>query len=295
MSAAVIVVNYNSAQLLAAHLAPSGLHEVPARIVVVDNSEGAEHKQQARELCQAQEWEYVDPGGNVGFGAGVNAGAKRAAELGDQRLIILNPDAWITVGTARALVQACADHPMRACAPIVRRPDGRVWFDEGRLAMDRGRLHTTARGAAKAPPESPTWLTGACLAISWQLFDLVGGFSEEYFMYWEDVDLSWRIREAGGDVAVLGDLSATHAVSATQAGEHKSPLFVYYNCRNRLLFAGANLDPDQRRGWLRETPKLTWELIGLGGRTPQALRAAATGTASGLRTWRSRRVAAAAR
>ncbi len=275
---AVVVVNYHSHELLRAHLGTSGIHEAPATVIVVDNSEEVEHQAATAKLCAHQDWVHVPAFGNRGFGAGVNLGVARAVELGATRFIILNPDAWLDVATARRLGACVAEDPLRAVSPVVLRPDGRPWFSGGRLLMRRGRVRSRAPGGSGGIP----WLTGAALTVSRELWERVGGFDERYFLYWEDVDLSWRIREAGGRVDVIEDLTAHHVVGATQPGSGKSPAFVFYNCRNRLMFAGLHLDRADRWGWLLGTPKLTWELIGLGGRSPAAFRAGLRGVTAGL-------------
>ena len=65
-------------------------------------------------------------------------------------------------------------------------------------------------------------------------------------MYWEDLEFSFRCRQLGGEL-VVPDLTAVHAVGGTQGASGKSPLYRYYNCRNRLLFARRNLSRRQSR------------------------------------------------
>lgn len=276
---AVIVVNYNSHGLLATHLAGTGLESVPAHLVIVDNSEDAAEREATAALCRQHGWDYVPAGGNIGFGAGANLGAARAMDLGLTELMFLNPDAWIEVGDARSLWEACRRDPLVARSPAIHRPDGRVWFSMGSILLRNGRLRTSA---GSGPPSGPTWLTGTCLVVSSLLWQRTGGFDERYFLYWEDVDLSWRIVHSGGQLQVDAGLGAQHLVGATQPGAGKSPEFIYYNSRNRLLFAALHLTRRQQVGWLIGTPRITWELVGLGGRSVVSLRAGLRGTCSGV-------------
>lgn len=276
----VVVVTYNSPGLLETCLIPSGIEAAPARVVVVDNSDEGQSVEAIARICLNRGWDCIGGSGNTGFGAGVNAGAAHAIARGASALIILNPDAWMDAATARELGRRCKREPDTATSPILRRPDGRIWFSRGCLNMRRGRVRSSA---PELGPDATPWLTGAALAMSSSLWDRVGGFDQRYFLYWEDVELSWRILAAGGGIRVCEDLTAFHLVGATQAGSHKSPAFVYYNSRNRLLFAADHVEPSQQVGWLLETPRLTWELVGLGGRTPAAAWAGIRGVTAGLR------------
>lgn len=69
------------------------------------------------------------------------------------------------------------------------------------------------------------------------------------------------------------DVVAVHSVGGTQQSGGKSPTYVYYNCRNRLLFAGTHLSRHDRRSWAVLSPKYAWAVMGRGGRRALARRA----------------------
>ena len=96
--------------------------------------------------------------------------------------------------------------------------------DRGYLERDHGQYET---------PESVfAWSGGAVLLTASYLAD-VGLFDEQLFLYYEDVDLSWRGRERGWRYRYVPDSVVRHVHSA--ATVEGSPLFAYYNERNRLL------------------------------------------------------------
>jgi N-acetylglucosaminyl-diphospho-decaprenol L-rhamnosyltransferase len=147
---------------------------------------------------------------NLGFAAGVNAGAREAR--GDL-LVLLNPDVLVGAGWSDA----------------IREPWGGEWAAwMGLVTLDGGReintsggvLHFTGLGwagqlgrtVADAPrePAEVGFLSGACLAVPLMTWRRVGGFAEEFFMYCEDVDLSLRLRLMGGKLAVIPSIRVTH-------------------------------------------------------------------------------------
>ncbi len=78
------------------------------------------------------------------------------------------------------------------------------------------------------------------MAFTISLYELVGGYDESYFLYWEDVDFSVRASHVGAHLQVLTDVTAIHDEGGTQEttkGRAKSLLYYRYNTRNRLLFA----------------------------------------------------------
>ena len=288
---AVIVVNYGSHDLLRQNLVPLTVTGNGMAIVVVDNFSTDAERADVTRLCADNGWTLV-PQPNNGFGAGMNAGVTRAIELGCAVFVLLNPDLAAEPDALLALADQAATEPDTLTAPRILRPDGRVWFSGGVVRLDIGATRTMP-GTDSTDPTG--WLTGACLAVHRDLWTRLGGFDGEYFLYWEDVDLSWRCTEVGGRLAVRDDITVVHSVGGTQQSTGKSLVYYYYNCRNRLLFARKHLDRRTQRRWARRSLTAARLIVLRGGkrqflRTPwQPIWAAVSGTVAGLRSPSPRR------
>lgn len=267
---AVLVVNYGSHGLLADNLAALSSSVPGLRVVVTDNHTSLEERQAVSTLAGRHGWDAVLLDTNVGFGAGVNRAAEAAPSEVDT-FVMLNPDAVLDVDSLTVLVEHARAHPRDLAAPQVRRPDGGSWSSGSDLVLETGQMRGWRRRPADALPASyQPWLSGACLAVSRTLWDEVGGFDEDYFLYWEDVDLSRRVLGVGGELALLDTATAVHDEGGThrRLGETraKSPVYYYYSARNRLVFAAKHLPPDARRRWLRSSGSAGIELLSQGGR-----------------------------
>jgi len=280
----VVVVNYGSPSLLERHVLQHDLTQVPAVLVVVDNFSTARVRADVEELCRERGLTLVALPTNAGFGAGANVGAARALELGCSSLLFLNPDATIDARTASALHRQVVEHPRTMVSPRVVHADRRPWFAGAEVSLVTGR---TRRTGVLTGPELHPWLSGACLAVHADLWAALGGFDEAYFLYWEDVDLSVRCVRSGGELLVRDDLEVVHTVGGTQTGSGKSPVYVLYNCRNRLLFAVRHLSRRRTLRWVVSSPVYAAEVLRRGGwrrllRTRGPLWAAARGTVAGI-------------
>ncbi|TWX38666.1 glycosyltransferase family 2 protein [Frigoribacterium sp. ACAM 257] len=267
----VVVVNYGSTDLLRQNLAPVSRVVDDLVVVVVDNWSGAAERVRVTELATAEGWLLVTPDGNEGFGTGVNLGVARAQAAGARHHVLLNPDAVADVGALSALLRASSSEPLTMSAPTVLRPDGSVWSAGSDLYLDDGRIRSRRRRIDGARVDA--WLSGACLVLSDELWRRCGGFDDDYFLYWEDVDLSRRVVAAGGALQLLEDVTVVHAEGGTQAadgaessGQAKSAGYYRHNIRNRLLFAAKHLGDDDLRRWRRVTPTVAWEVLLQGGR-----------------------------
>jgi GT2 family glycosyltransferase len=191
----VVVVTHNSrAEVAAALPALCGQLAAGDELVVVDNASADGTLDAVREIAPGAV--VVETGHNAGFAAAANAGARAAS--GDI-LVFLNPDATPAPGFVEAIRAGDGD----AWMGLVTAEGGRIVNTSG------GVLHFTGiawAGEAGAPApgtlRDPAFLSGACLALPRDAFARVGGFSDAYFMYHEDVDLSLRLRLAGGRLGV---------------------------------------------------------------------------------------------
>ncbi len=297
---AAITVNYGSHQLLEANLAQLTADCPDVLVVVVDNFTSADELSAITALSDRHGWRLLASPTNVGFGVGMNLGATAALEAGAEQLLLLNPDARIDAESLRRLREVVAADPMIMAAPVVETVDGRIWADGTDLYLDRGRMRATRKRAEGARAEM--WLSGACLVVSRVLWERIDGFDERYFLYWEDVDLSWRAREAGATLQVVRDATSVHDEGGTQqesGSRAKSATYYYYNIRNRLLFAALHLSPADRRRWMLTAGPEAYDILLRGGRRQligawAPWRAAITGTVDGLRLARSARRSSAA-
>jgi GT2 family glycosyltransferase len=170
-------------------------------LIVVDNKPGDGSAEAVREL--APRARIVTMGRNTGFAGGINAGAEAAA---GELLVILNPDAAPQPGFGEAIRRPWVEERgWSAWQALVADGEGRCVNSAGNPVHFTGIVWAGGHGLplAEAPPAGEvTAASGACLAIPLTEWRRVGGFPAEFFMYHEDVDLSVRIRAAGGTVGI---------------------------------------------------------------------------------------------
>ena len=269
-STAIVVVNYGSSGLLESNLIGVSEEAPDATVVVVDNFTSVSEQDQVTRLCVQNNWHPVLLPSNSGFGAGVNAGAREAIRMGVRVLLVLNPDASIRRASVERLARAVTDDATLMTAPVIRRSDGSLWFNGSDVALDVGQMQKPAMRAHSSASGYRAWLTGACFAISVDLWQSLGGFDTDYFLYWEDVDLSYRVTASGGHLVVDLEAEAIHDAGGTQVaptqGRAKSEVYYYYNIRNRLMYAAKTLDEAGVRRWLRATMRASYLVILRGGR-----------------------------
>jgi GT2 family glycosyltransferase len=292
----VVVVNYGSHELIEQNLAPVRLDESTVRVVVVDNASTTAERAAIAGLCSARGWELVALPDNRGFGAGVNAGVAAARALGCVCFLLLNPDARVTAQVIGELREHSLAEPRALISPRIVDGDGAPWFDGAVVSLRTGRIRSRAGAGGIEGDTTTEWLTGACLVVHEQMIDALQGLDEEYFLYWEDLELSHRCLAAGGRLVLRRDLVATHIAGGTQGprqGRAKSSVYYRYNCRNRLLFAARNLGRRDLVRWILSTPAVSWEILMRGGRR-QLLRRPGLAWAAVAGSWAGVRLALAA-
>jgi GT2 family glycosyltransferase len=210
-SLSVVVVTYESAAAVSAALPALVAQLRPDdELLIVDN--GSTDDTVARVRALAPGATVLEPGANTGFAAGANAGARAAR--GDL-LLFLNPDATPAPGFADAIRAPLADgRGWDAWMGLVTAEHGRVVNTNGGVVHFTGvawagEAGRPSPGSATSPREVG-FASGACLAVPRAAWERLGGFPEDYFMYHEDVDLSLRIRLAGGRVGIEPAAAVDH-------------------------------------------------------------------------------------
>lgn len=296
---AVIIVNYGDPALVAGNVGPDVDADDGAFVVLVDNFHSSTVRTSATALCENRGWLLV-PSENDGFGAGVNRGVAAARERGHRTFITVNPDASASAQVLRNLAHHVAYDPMALVSPFMDNGDGRPHFRGARMHRRTGQMRS---GWSGDDPEWADWLSGACLAFSARAMDLLGGFDEKYFLYWEDVDISRRAVELGMHLEIRPDLLVVHDEGGTQvstSARTKSPTYYFYNIRNRMLFGRQHLRGRKWALWVIAAPRQSALIWMQGGRKqaflePGGLLAAGRGLLAGAAQLLRRPPAAASR
>jgi len=268
-----IVVNFRGLAETRACLASLLAVDYPAHeIVVVDNaSEGgdaaalqAEFDGRVRVIASER---------NVGYGGAANLGLRAAIDRGAAYAWVLNNDTLFARGSVAALVEAMESDPAYgAASPVIDAPvgpeaPGGIWYAGGTANAARASARHVLEPIDPTPGIVPTgFVTGCAMFIRVAALDRVGLFWPELFLYWEDVDLSYRFVAAGWRLGVVPLARITHLVH----GSVHSELATYYFYRNALLVA-------QRHGHTRGAARAILAL------TTRAARRWAACTIKGLR------------
>ena len=152
----------------------------------------------------APEATLIEPGENLGFGAGCNLGAERAT---GELLLFLNPDNVVGDGFRDAIERPLTEgRPWAAWQGLVTAAGGELVNTDGGIVHFTGIAWAGGAGlprssAPTAPREIP-FPSGACLAIRREAWRELGGFAPGYFLYHEDTELGLRLWLAGHRVGI---------------------------------------------------------------------------------------------
>ena len=214
----VSIVNTNSRELLLACL--ETLRGTTAEIVVLDNASEDGSADAVRERFPdvgvlAQEF-------RAGFGANHNT-VMRATE--GRYVYVLNEDTTADDWGFARIVEYLDAHPrVAALGPRLTYPDGRLqdsaWRFPTPLVSTLGLLTVGKLGVKQSRGDAPhavDWVMGAALVLRRDALDEVGLFDDEFFLYSEEVDLQFRLRQAGWDVHYFPSATVVHHESQFSA------------------------------------------------------------------------------
>jgi len=276
----VIVVNYNTRDLLATCLqsVATTARALRHEVIVVDNGSG----DGSVELVAAQfpRVRLLRNAANRGFAAANN---QAIAVSRGRYLLLLNSDAVLLPGAAAALVAHMDAHPgVGVAGAQLLNPDGSFQYSYADFPTLVGEVLLLTRLARlfrpstfpSYPPEqsrevrSVDWVNGACLLARRAAVEAVGPLDETYFMYTEETDWCYRMRQSGWGVSYLPQARALHWGSQSARKQPERRRWQVY--RSKWLFLRKHRGPAAATAFLAAVrlsavlKLVVWACTGLG-------------------------------
>lgn len=300
-----VIVNYRTAELAieAVRSLVADLEGLAGEIEVVDNDSQDGSFERLTQAVSERGWSSLvrvtASGKNGGFGCGNNLAIARAmrSESPPEYFFLLNPDATVRAGTTRALVSFLDTRPDVGIAgtrlflmngePSIsafRFPSVLSEFESG----VRVGLVTRAFGrwvVAQPLPDRTCevdWVSGSSMMVRRSAFESAGLFDEDFFLYYEEIDLCRRVRDAGQKVFYVHDTGVDHVERASTglAFDRRLPAYwfdsrrhyyrknhgtAYFVAANLAWSAGASIDRVRRAivgGARPDRPHMLRDMLG---------------------------------
>lgn len=287
---AIVVLTINSLKMVKEELS-NILHldtkDLEVLCVVVDNgsTDGTE-KELKNYTLNGIKYKYIQTGKNLGFAGGNNIGIKYALGNESDYILILNDDMILPNNLLTKLVGFLDNNPkVGIVSPKIYFAKGHefyksrylnqelgkvIWYAGGKIDWDN--IYTSHIGVNEVDigqfnkNSESDLASGACMMIRRDVFEKVGYLDEDFYLYWEDADLSQRVKRAGFKIYYNPTTSVWHKVSSS-AGGSGSKSNDYFLIRNRYYFAMKYAKIRTKFAVLRDTVKLMllgrdWQKLG---------------------------------
>lgn len=237
----IIVLNYNGRQFVSKCLRSlSGQTYRNFEVIFVDNAStdcSVEHVRKIRRHLGIPRLRIIVSGVNLGFCGGINLGIRYAR---GEYIVLLNVDTYLAPSWLEELVKAVAsDERIGICQSKIVYPDFRI-NTTGNLCDFYG--STACRGVGEIDKcqydksqENFFFASGASLLIKKKVLEDIGLLDEKLFLYYDDVDLSWRARLKGYSICYIPTSLCVHFESSSVRQFKEAGLLAfYYNQRNKV-------------------------------------------------------------
>ena len=251
LNLSIIIVNWNSRSQLAEVVTSIGQyhHDLVSSVIIIDNASTDDSLDRVEALkALPLNLRIIRSSINLGFGSACNIGARKSDS---EYMLFLNPDAALhsdTLPKALAYMQDPSNAKVGICgvqllddAGCVSRSCARfpsaTGFAVHAVGLDRflPRLGHFMAEWDHSQTREVDHVIGAFFLVRRSVFDSLKGFDERFFVYLEDLDFSYRARQAGWLSVYLAGVQAFHAGGGTSNQVKARRLF--YSLRSRLLYA----------------------------------------------------------
>lgn len=252
MTVSIIIVNYNVFGILKNCLNSiyRKFKEFEFEIIVVDNNSHERDIDSVNHIFP--DVKYLSLKENFGFAKANNIAAKNAA---GNYLLFLNPDTLIAENFIPDFIARFKKNQRTGiCAPGLVYPDysfqsstgpklGLLYdFLESFMLVDLYRKLTRTKyitGLNKVYKVG--WVSGACLFIEKKIFESVGGFTESYFLNYEDIDLCFKILKKDREIFYLPSLKCIHLDHKSFNKDYERLVFTRYSGRLNYIKLNYNI------------------------------------------------------
>jgi len=260
-STAVVTVSYNSSGQLAVFLDSVKLSEADKVTVIIADNRSSDLGI-TRGIADSHGAHVLELPENLGYGGAINA-AVATLPLPIAYILISNPDVEMGTGTISLLLDAIdADPSIGAIGPRVLNVDGTTYPSARKLpSLRTGIGHALFAQFWPSNPwtrayraehegadvrRSVGWLSGSCLLVRREAFKQLSGFDEGFFMYFEDVDLGYRLGKAGWSNVYLPQAAVIHTGAVSTSAESEKMIRVHHESALRFLekkYSAGHLAP----------------------------------------------------
>ncbi|MDP3888618.1 MAG: glycosyltransferase family 2 protein [bacterium] len=231
----------------------------PLEVIVVDN-----HSTDG--TCESVKKNFpkvklIESKKNLGYTGGNNLGAKLAK---GEYLVIVNPDTRVSKSWLEPLILASGQKDIAVCQPKIMLAQKKDLLNAtGKITQFLGfeYLSDYKKRDYKLERHEITSFSGSTFLIKRNLFLGLGGFDEDFFMYYEDGDLAWRLRLSGYHILFVPDSVVYHAYKFNPKEDYQKARTKFYLLeRNRLAMVIKNY---QFRSLLSLLPAISLMEIGM--------------------------------
>lgn len=222
MDISIIIVNYRGWKALdecLESIATIVSKTISFEVIVIDNFSNDGQFSIFKE--KYSKFTIIENSGNNGFSNGCNVGASMAT---GNHFLFLNPDTKLTIEALEILLQTAVSHPEIGILSCLQINENAIFYKQNNLFPALGRFFGISRALFrkwnKAKLEKrfntttdlfyPDWVTGAVVFMNKDWFSEIKGWNEDYWLYFEDVDLCKKITDIGGKVAVTRKATIFH-------------------------------------------------------------------------------------
>jgi GT2 family glycosyltransferase len=256
-------------------------------VVVVDNASKDDSVKKISKLrSENRNLELIVNKANLGFAGGNNVGIRYALGKNADYVMVLNNDTIVDKDLLLNLLKIIKNDPdIAAVSPKIYFHKGFEFHKERYKGSEQGKViwyaggivdwdnvYGNTRGVDDVDHGQydkaleTDFITGTCMLVRSDVIKKTGLFDEKYFMYYEDTDLSLRIRRKGYKILYVPDAIVWHKVA--QSSAIGSELNDYFITRNRLLFGLRHAPFRSKIALVKESIKLglkgrKWQKIGV--------------------------------